>query len=125
LIPERQLQAEGNRLGVHTMGAADHHGPLILEGLVPQHLHQILHVLEQNGRGLLELNGQGRVHDVGGSHTDMKEAGVVADGFRHATQERDDLVFNFALDFANPRNVEASLFFNPRDGRFRHLPQLS
>ena len=40
----------------------------------------------------------------------MEEAGVVADGFRHATQERDDLVFNFALDLANARNVEASLF---------------
>ncbi len=55
----------------------------------------------------------------------MEEAGVVTDGFRYATQKRDDLVLDFAFDLANAGNVEASLFFNSRDGRFRHLPELS
>jgi hypothetical protein len=55
----------------------------------------------------------------------VEEAGVVADGFRHATQKRNNLVFNFALDLANAGDVEASLFFNSRDGRFGHLSQLS
>ena len=83
LIPERQLETEGDRLGMHAMGAADLHGPFVFTRLAAQHLHQVFDILIENRRGFFELNRQRRIHHIGRSHADMKIARIVADELRH------------------------------------------
>src|SRR5882724_8117441 len=123
LIPESELQAEGDRLGVYAMGAADHDRPLVFVRLTAQHPHQILDVPLEDCRRFFELNRQRRIHDVGRGHAHVKIAGIVADRFRHRAQECDDFVFDLAFDLADALYIEARFLTDARYRGFRDFTE--
>ena len=54
-----------------------------------------------------------------------KIARIVADGFRHRAQKRDDLMLDLGFDLANALHVEARFFANARDRRLGHFAESS
>ena len=121
LIPERQLQSEGDRLGVHAVRAADHHGPFIFARLAAQHVHEVFDVLFDQRRSFFELHRQRRVHHVRRGHADMEIARIVADRFCDRAQKRDDLVLDLGFDRADALHIEARFPANARDRRLWEL----
>ncbi len=63
--PQRQLQAEGDRLGVDTVGAAGHDGVLVLHGALAQGGDEFLDIVGQDSGSLDKLQARGGVHDIG------------------------------------------------------------
>ena len=53
-----------------------------------------------------------------------KIARIVADGFGHRAQKRDDLMLDLGFDLANALDVEARFFANARDRRFGNFAEL-
>ena len=60
LIPDGQLEPEGDGLGVDAVGAADLHGVLEFQGAPLQHFAQVLQAADQDGGGLLQVAAPGR-----------------------------------------------------------------
>ena len=114
LVPDGQLQPEGDRLGVHAVGAADLHGVLELQGAPLQHGAQRFQAAQQNGRSLLQQQRLRGIHHVVGGEPVVQPArgfGVpgARHGFGHRGGEGDHVVLHFLFDFENARHVEAGV----------------
>ncbi len=64
VVPDGELEPEGDRLGVDAVGAADHHRVLVLQRPRLDHRAQVRHAFEQQFARLLDLAGQGGVQQV-------------------------------------------------------------
>ena len=108
-IGQRELEAEGRRLGVDAVRAADGRRHLVLEGAPLQRREQRVDVGDQNVAGALQLHGKAGVEHVRAGHALMDEARVGADEFGEMGQEGDDVVLGDALDLVDARDVELGL----------------
>ncbi len=70
----RQLQPEGDRLGMDAVAAADRRGQLVLEGAALQHREQLVEIGDQDVGGLAELDREAGVEHVGAGHALVEEA---------------------------------------------------
>ena len=77
---ERELQPEGDRLGVNAVAPADHRRHFVTAGLVADHAAQIADVFEQDLARFAKLDRERRVENVGGSKPLMNPARGRADG---------------------------------------------
>src|SRR5207248_10520667 len=68
---QRQLQSEGDRLGVNAVTASDHRSFLVSACLFANCFSQCRQVISQNLGRLGHLHCQGSVENVGGSQTLM------------------------------------------------------
>ncbi len=102
----RQLEPEGDRLGVDAVAAADGRGELMLEGAAFQHLQQLVHVGDQDVGGALQLHGEAGVEYVARRHALVQEAGFRPGALRDVSQEGDDVVLGLGLDRVDALDVE-------------------
>jgi len=63
-VPVGELESEGNRFGVDTMGTADHDGILVVMGAPFEDLEQFIQIGQEDVGGLLEQAGQGGIKYV-------------------------------------------------------------
>ena len=104
----RQLEAEGGRLGVDAVAAADRDGVLVLEGAALQRGQQRVDVGEQDVGGARQLDAEAGVEHVGRGHALVDEARVGADELGEMGQEGDDVVLGLALDLVDARRRRTS-----------------
>ena len=106
VVPQRQLEAERHRLGVHAVRAADHRGAAML---VRPRLHRVAQRAEQRqdevGR-LDHLQCLRRVDDVGRGEPEVQPARRWADVFGHRRGEGDHVVLRRLLDLFDAVDVE-------------------
>ena len=105
-VGQRQLQAEGGRLGVDAVAAADRRRELVLEGAPLQRRQQRVDVREQDVGRAAELHREAGVEDVGRGHALVQEARLRADDLGDVGQEGDDVVLHLALDLVDALDVE-------------------
>ena len=102
----RELHAEGRRLGVDAVAAADRHGVLVLEGAPLQRREQGVEVGEQDVGRARQLHGEAGVEHVRAGHPLVDEARLVADVLGEMGQEGDDVVPGHRLDLVDAGDVE-------------------
>ncbi len=101
-----ELQAEGHRLGVDAMAAADGRGQFMLVGAALQHLEQRIQVLDQQVCRLLQLHRQARVEHVAAGHALVKPAPLRPKLFAGPGQEGDDVMLRHRLDRIDRGHVD-------------------
>ena len=115
-VPERQLEPEGHRLGVHAVRAADHRRVLVLLGARTHGLGEPLEVGEDHVAGVAHLQRLRRVDDVRRGEPEVEPAGrgphLLGDGGR----EGDDVVLGGRLDLFDARDVEPAARADVRGG---------
>ena len=102
----RELQAEGGRLGVDAMAAADGGRVLVLERAALERRQHPVDVSDQDVGSAGELHRQAGVEHVGRRHALVDEARVRADELGEVGQERDDVVLGHSLDLVDALDVE-------------------
>ena len=130
-VEARELEAEGDRLGVHAVRAADAGRVLVLERAPAQRREQLVEAGQQQVGGLGELAGEGGVEQVGRGHAEMQIARLGADHLLDVGQERDHVVARDRLDLLDPRGIDdrRAAVARPRPGTAaaaacRHLAEL-
>ena len=105
----RELEAEGGRLGMDAVAAADGRRHLVLEGAALERGEQRVDIGDQQVGGALELDGEAGVEHVGRGHALVDEARFGADDLGEMGEEGDDVVLHLALDLVDPLDVEGRL----------------
>ena len=111
-VPDGQLPAERDGLGMDAVRAAHHRRVLELEGARLEHLAQALEAPQQQLRGFADLQGLRRIDHVVRGQAVMQVAPLAADVLRHAGGESDHVVLHPFLDFENTFHAEAPLAAN-------------
>ncbi len=93
-----ELHAEGGRLGVDAVAAADGQRVLVLEGAPFQREQHRIQVVQQQVRRLRQLHRERRIEHVAARHPLVHEPARGADGLGEPGQEGDDVMTRFALD---------------------------
>ena len=104
-----ELEAEGGRLGMDAVAAADGRRELVLEGAALERGEQRVEIVEQEVGGAHELHVEAGVEHVGGGHALVHEARLRPDDLGKMGEEGDDVVLDLALDRIDARDVEARL----------------
>ena len=102
----RELEAEGGRLGVNAMRAADRRRIFVLQRAALYRGEQSVDIGDQQIGGARQLHGEAGVEHVGAGHALMHEARIRADEFAEMGQEGDDVMLGHALDLVDARDVE-------------------
>ncbi len=126
-IGEGKLEAEGGRLRMDAVRAADGGRVLIFERALLQRREQPVEIGEQNVGGARELHGEAGVENVGRGEAEMDVARLRPDNFGEMRQKRDDIVLDLALDRVDAGSVKRrllSFFPNYFSSRFRDQPKL-
>ncbi len=132
VVPERQFQAEGDRLGVDAVGAADLDGVFELEGALLQNLGEFVQRFRRiSSDAPVRHQGLRGVDDIVGRQAVVEPAGCFGmPGGRHALGdgrgERDDVVPDLALDVLDAVDVEIGVLAEQARGvarNFAHLGQ--
>ena len=108
-IGRSELEAEGGRLGVDPVRAADGRRELVLTGAALERGEQRIDVSDQDVARPPELHGEAGVEHVRAGHPLMHEAGVGADEFGEVGEEGDHVVLGRPFDLVDPRDVEFRL----------------
>ena len=119
-VPERELQAEGHRFGVHAVRAADHRRAAMLERAIANGPGERLQVFQDDVARLAHLQGLRSIDDVRRGHPEVKPACRRPDVLGHRGRERDHVVLGGTLDVLDPRNVEPTPLADVPGGRGRH-----
>ena len=104
----RELEAEGHRLGVDSVAAADGRRQLTLQRPALQHFEQVVEVGDQQVGGLLELHGEGGVEHVRTGHALMKPTALGPELLACPGQEGDDVMLGDRLDRVDRRYVDVA-----------------
>ena len=104
-----ELEAEGGRLGVDSVRAADRRRHLVLEGAALERREQRVDVGDEDVARAPELHGEAGVEHVRAREAQMDEARVGADEFGEMGEEGDHVVLGHLLDLVDPRDVEPGL----------------
>ncbi len=83
VVPDSQLEAERDRLGVNAVGAADHHRVAMLHRLTSDRLDQRVDVLQQQVDPLTTCIARAVSITSELVRPKMNEAGVLADRLAH------------------------------------------
>ena len=119
-VPQRQLQAEGHRLGVHAVRAADHRRVLVLVGARLDRLAERGQVLEDQVAGLDHLQRLRGVDDVRRGQAEVQPAGRRPDDLGHRGREGNHVVLRGLFDFVDAGDVERALVSQLARGLGRH-----
>ena len=109
----RQFDAEGRRLGMDAMAAADADGVLVLEGAALEGGQQAIDIGDEQVGGAGELDVEAGVEHVRGGHALMHEAGFRPDDFGEMREEGDHIVLGDGFDLVDAGDIEygiAALF---------------
>ena len=118
-----ELDAEGRRLGVDAVAAADGDGVLMLEGAATQRGEKLVDVGDEQVGGAHELHVEAGVEDVRRGQALVDEARVRPDDLGQMGQEGDDVVPGLGFDGVDAGDVEggvAALGPHGLGRRFRH-----
>ena len=107
-VPERQLQAERHRLGVHAVRPADHRRAPMLEGALADRLGQPVEILQDDVARLAHLQRLRGVDDVRRGQAEMQPAGRRTDLLGDRGGEGDDVVLGGLFDFFDAGDVEGA-----------------
>ena len=125
-VPERQLQAERHRLGVHAVRAADHRRAAMLERAIADRLGQRVEILQDDVARLAHLQRLRGVDDVRRGQAEVQPARRRPDVLGDRGREGDDVVLGGLLDFLDAGDVEARRARGcrapPRAARCRRRP---
>ena len=102
-VPERELEAERHRLGVHAVRAPDHRRHPVLVGARAHRLHQGADVLDDEAAGLAHLERLGGVDDVGGREAEVQVARRGPDLLGDGGREGDHVVLRDRFDLFDAR----------------------
>jgi hypothetical protein len=105
-VPERELQAEGHRLGVDAVRPADHRRPPVLLGARAHRLHQRGEPLDDEVAGLAHLQRLRGVDHVRRGEAEVQPPRGRPDALGHRRREGDDVVLRGLLDLLDARHVE-------------------
>ena len=119
-IPVRQLQAEGNGLGVDAVGAADHRRVLEFEGAAAEHLDHALQAAADDGRSLLDQQRLRRIDHIIGGQAIVQPARLGTDLLGHRRGKGDDVMLDLGLDGLDARELEIALLADGASCRLRH-----
>ena len=109
-----ELQAEGRRLGVDAVAAADGRREFVLEGAPLQRRQQRVEIGQQQVGRLFQLHREAGVEHVARSHPLMDETRFGADMLGEVGQERDHVVMGLALDLVDAFDLEGAALPAPR-----------
>jgi len=123
VVPDGELQSEGDGFGVDPVAPPDHEGPPVFHRPALERFQRAVQVLQQQLRRLFQQDGKGRIQDVRRRQPHVDEASVFPDPLRHGGQEGDDVVFGRLFDLVDPRGIEAGLFLDVPEGGRRDLSQ--
>jgi len=121
-ISLRQLEAEGDRLGVDAVAAADRRRQLVLEGAALQHRQQSVEIRDQDVRRAAQLHREAGVEHVGAGHAQMEEARLRPDPLGGPGQEGDDVVLHDGLDRVDRGDVDRRIGRPPVADRLGRFP---
>ena len=107
-VPERELQAERDRLGVDAVRPADHRRVAVLLGPRADGVAQRRQPVEDEVARLAHLERLRRVDDVRRGQAEVEPAGLLADVLGHGGREGDDVVPGLRLDLLDARDVEGA-----------------
>ena len=119
-VPIGQLQPEGDRLGMHAVGAADHGCVLELPGAALEYVAQLLQVFANDGRSLLDEQRLCGIDHVVRGESVMQPARFRPDFLGHSSGEGDDVVLHLGFDLVDAIEVEVTLFADGDGRRLRH-----
>jgi hypothetical protein len=119
-ISLRQLEAEGGRLGMDAVRAADGRRVFVLKSAALESGEQGVHVRDQDIGGAHKLHVEAGVEHVRGGHAGMHEARFRSDDFRNMGEEGNDVVLDLRLDGVDARDIEGGVLalFPDRLGGF-------
>lgn len=117
-----QLQAEGGRLGMDGVAAADADRVLVLDRAAPQGGQDRVDILQQEVAGLDQLHGKAGVEHVGRGHALVDEACLRPDMLGRVGQEGDHVVARLALDRVDALDLEAAALPDRAGGLGRDHP---
>ena len=113
VIPDCQLVAESDGLGMNAMRASHHHGGLELVGAFSKNFQEVVHPFQKDRGSFPDLKGQGRVDDIGRSQPVVEVSGRLTHVLGDCGGKRDHVVTDFGFDF-----------FDTLDGKVRALANL-
>src|SRR5271154_6472074 len=108
-IGRSELEAEGGRLGMDAMRAADGRAEFMLEGAALEGSEQRVDVGDEDVARAPELDGEAGVENVRAGHALMNEPRVRSDEFGEMGEEGDDVMLGRLFDLVDPRYVELGL----------------
>ena len=103
--PERQLQTEGDRLGMDAVGAAYHERIFMLDGALRQDGGELFDILDQDIGGFDQLQAGGGIHDIGRGQAEVDVAGLLAEAFGHRAEESGHIMVGLFEDFLHALEV--------------------
>ena len=119
-VPERQLQAERHRLGVHAVRASHHRRAAMLFGPRAHGVEQTFDVLDEQVGRLAHLNGLRGVDDVGRRQPEVQPARRRPDVLGNRGRKRDDVVLSGFFDGRDAGDVELRFLSNVARGIVRN-----
>jgi hypothetical protein len=100
VVHQGHLEAEGGRLSMNPVAAANHGRELMFARLRSNHLPKFLNIADQNVRRLHHLDRERGIDDVAAGEAEVKPATRLAvDVFCDVGGERDNVVVQRALEF--------------------------
>ena len=115
-VPVGKLQAEGDRLGMDAVGAADLRRVLELAARGASAHREASQVIADDGGGLLHQQRLRGVHDVVRGQSVVQPARLGADLLGDRGGEGDDVVLHLGFDLVDAIDVEAALLANGLGG---------
>ncbi len=114
VIPQGEFQAEGDRLGMNTVGAPDLHGVFVFESPAAERCGECARVVQQQTRRFGQHQCLRGIDHVVGSQAVMQPARRVGvSGGRHffgdSGGEGDDVVLHLAFDGVDSHDVETGV----------------
>ncbi len=101
-----ELEAEGDRLGMDAVAAADRGRELVLMGASLEHFQQPVEIGEQDVRSAGQLHGETGVEHVRAGHALVHEARFVTHLFSHPGEEGDHVVLGHRFDRVDRGDVD-------------------
>jgi len=123
-IPQRKLEPQRRRLGMHAVRAAHARGHLVFDRLRGQHVDKLVHIRFDDIQRLRDDAGKRGIHHVGAGEAKVQIFGFVAQALRHAAGERHHVVTGGLLDFLHAFHREFRVFAHRSGGFGGHLAQL-
>ena len=104
---------------------AAHHGRLaVFLSLDRERGDELLDAADDHPAGLVDVDGHGRVYDVGRGQAVVEPLRILAEALRDAARERDDVVVGGGLDLVDARDGERRVGAHPSGGADGHDAEL-
>ena len=122
--PVGDFEAEGNRLGMHAVAAADHDRVLMFLRPPPKHGEQGIQIGQNHIRRLTQLHGKAGINHIRRGQTEMQIASLFADALSHRGDKGHHVVFDLGLNFLHAANIKPGVLSQMRNNRRRDVAAL-